>query len=91
MNTYRGASTLIVEDGAEIRAGADLKKSPTGWGGYLTVDSENIKTVVNLWSGRIRLANGKEGAFDRPNREPAPVRTDLPFRIRIEGNGDAPF
>jgi hypothetical protein len=90
-NEHRGACTLIVEDGAEISAGADLKKSTIGWGGYLTVGAENIAAVLNLWSGRIRLSNGNEGAFDRPNRETAPVRTDLPFRIRIEGNGDAPF
>ena len=92
MNTYRGASTLIAESGTEIRAGADLKAADGSWGGYLTIDTENLDVVLNLWSGRIRLPSGSEGAFDRPNREAVPPRPELPmFRIRIEGNGDAPF
>lgn len=92
MRSYRGASTLIAENDTEIRAGADLSGDERRWGGYLTIDIENWDVVKNLWSGRIRLPNGVEGAFDRPNREPRPPRFDLPvFRIRIEGNGDAPF
>ena len=91
MKTYRGASTLITEDGTEIRAGADLKGDETAWGGYLTIDTENSTLVMNLWSGRIRLPSGAEGAFDRPNREAPPNPTLPMFRIRIEGNGDAPF
>jgi hypothetical protein len=92
MKTYQGASTLTVEGGTEIRAGADLKGNERTWGGYLTIDTENWDLVKNLWSGRIRLPSGVEGAFNRPNRESAPPRFDLPiFRIRIEGNSDAPF
>jgi hypothetical protein len=92
MSTHRGASTLVTDHGTEIRAGADLKSTGSTWGGYLTIDTENWDIVKNLWSGRIRLPNGTEGAFDRPNRETTPPNFDLPmFRIRIEGNGDAPF
>ncbi|MEV6174867.1 hypothetical protein AB0L99_42515 [Streptomyces sp. NPDC051954] len=92
MDIYKGASALIADDGVEIRAGADLKATGTSWGGYLTIDGQNWDIVKNLWSGRIRLPNGTVGAFDRPNRsEKPPTSPDLPFRIRIEGNGDAPF
>src|SRR4051812_45437326 len=91
MKQYRGASTLLTDDGTEIRAGAGLEGNETRWSRYLTIAAENLPVVMNLSSGRIRLPNGAEGAFDRPNRE-APPRTHFPaFRIRIEGNGDAPF
>lgn len=92
MSTYRGASTLIADGGTEIRAGADLKANDRSWGGYLTIDGRNWDIVKNLWSGHVRLPDGTVGAFDRPNRsETPPASADLPFRIRIEGNGDAPF
>jgi hypothetical protein len=92
MKSYRGASTLIAEDGVEIRAGADLSGDERRWGGYLTIDDENWDVVKNLWSGHIRLPNSAVGAFDRPNRSEGPARSpSMPFRIRIEGNGEAPF
>lgn len=82
----------MTENGTEIRAGADLKGSERSWGGYLTLDGENWDLVKNMWSGRLRLPDGREGAFDRPNRsELPPTSSEVPFRIRIEGNGEAPF
>lgn len=95
MSTYRGEASLILDSGRELTVTADLAKAAIAgridWDGTLSVPAQSQPIeLTNLEGGSLRTEHG-EGKF---------VRTDISdwldspagqFRIRIEGNGDAPF
>ncbi|PAZ15695.1 hypothetical protein CLM62_12930 [Streptomyces sp. SA15] len=95
MSTHRGTAVLLLEDGREFDVAADLTKTilngRTIWGGTLSVpDQSKPIELMNLQQGIVRIG-GAEGAF---NRTDISDWLDSPaglFRIRVEGNGDAPF
>lgn len=92
MATHRGAVALLLEDGRELAAEANLSRDNAGtWAGSLSFPAE-AKTpgLLNLSEGTLRI-DGRDGAFIRPDISDwldSPVGQ---VRIRIEGNGDAPF
>ena len=95
MSTYRGEASLILDTGRELTVAAELSQTAqdglTDWGGTLAVpDQSKPIEMVNLQQGTLRTEHG-EGQFVRPDISDwldSPVGQ---FRIRILGNGDAPF
>jgi hypothetical protein len=93
MTTHKGPAVLLLADGRQFTAAADLSKDDSGsWRGTLTFPTEaRTPELINLREGWVRI-NERDGAFVRSESSSAwaanPVGT---FRIRIEGNGDAPF
>lgn len=92
MSTYRGTAALLFGDGRQVDAVVNLSKDASGtWGGDLVFPAEaRTPELLNLAEGRVRIGN-RDGAFVRPDlsdwtRFPAGW-----LRLRIEGNGDAPF
>lgn len=92
MNTYRGDATLILDGGRELPVAANLVKNAVGdWHGTLAVlDQSKPIEMVNLQQGTLRVAAG-EGAFVRRDISDWLDSPAGQFRIRIDGNGDAPF
>lgn len=92
MNTYRGDASLITDGGRELPVAANLVKNAAGsWHGMLTVpDQSKPIEMVNLQQGTLRVADGK-GEFVRRDISDWLDSPAGQFRIRIEGNGDAPF
>jgi hypothetical protein len=92
MNTYKGAALLILDVDTQLATGADLSKNASGtWRGTLTFPAEGrTPELMNLATGTLRIS-GRDGDFVRTN---ASDWLDSPvgqFRIRIDGNGAAPF
>jgi hypothetical protein len=92
MTTHTSTATLLLDGGRELAATASLAKDGEGtWSGSLAFPvAARMPELLNLTEGRLRVGDRK-GAF---------VRTDTSdwldspaglFRIRIDGNGDAPF
>lgn len=93
MNTYKGTALLLLDGDRQVATGADLNKDASGtWRGTLTFPVEaRTPELINLREGRLRI-NGRDGKFIRSestSRWAANPAGQL--RIRIEGNGDAPF
>lgn len=92
MTTHRGTAVLILEDGRELAAEVNLSKDGAGsWSGTLTFPA-GAKTpgLLNLTEGALRV-DGQEGKFVRPDTSDWIGSPAGQIRIRIEGNGDAPF
>ena len=92
MTTHTSTALLLLDDGRELETTASLAKDDSGsWSGSLTFPvAARTSELLNLAERRLRVGE-QEGAF---------VRTDTAdwldspaglFRIRIDGNGDAPF
>lgn len=95
MSTYRGEASLILDTGRELTVTADLTQTVQGgrtdWGGTLTVpDQSKPIEMVNLQQGTLRTEHG-EGQFVRPDIADWLDSPAGQFRIRILGNGNAPF
>lgn len=92
MSTYRGAAVLLLEHERELAADAYLRKGLSGsWSGTLAFPAEaKTPELLNLTEGRLCIGDC-EGAFIRPNTSDWIGSPTDQFRIRIEGNGDAPF
>ncbi len=91
-DTYSGTATLIREDGSEIAVTAELRTSANGlrtdWGGTIAAAPQHRVVLANETSGRLRLKDGREGAFARP--EPSTWVTE--GRARVQGSdGEVPF
>jgi hypothetical protein len=92
MTTYKGAALLLIDDGRQFTGEADLSKDAAGtWRGILTFAGEaHVPVLLNITEGRVRI-DGRDGAFVRPDTSDWAASPRGPFRMRIEGNGDAPF
>lgn len=92
MTTYKGAALLLIGDGRQFTAEADLSKDSSGtWRGILAfADEEHVPVLLNVREGQVRI-DGRDGAFVRPDTSDWAATPRGPFRMRIEGNGDAPF
>ncbi|MCX5522571.1 hypothetical protein OG342_06800 [Streptomyces bobili] len=95
MTTYRGEASLILDNGRELAVTANLTKTAlagrTDWSGTLSVpDQSKPIEMVNLQQGTLRTGHG-EGMFVRPDISDWLDSPAGQFRIRIDGNGDAPF
>lgn len=92
MTTHRGTTVFLLADGRELTAEANLTKDGVGtWSGTLTFPAA-AKTpgLLNLTDGTLRIA-GRDGKFIRPNAADWIGSPAGQVRIRIDGNGDAPF
>lgn len=92
MSTHRGTAVLLLEDGRELAIEANLNKDNNGtWSGTLAFPAE-AKTpgLLNLTEGTLQIA-GRDGKFIRPDTADWIGSPAGQIRIRIEGNGDAPF
>ncbi|WP_282790948.1 hypothetical protein [Streptomyces sp. CC224B] len=83
---------LLLSDDDKPAAAGDLRKDETGtWGGSLIFPAEaRTAQLLNLAEGRLSI-HGREGAFIRPDASDWINSPTGQFRIRIEGDGDAPF
>lgn len=92
MTAYKGTATLRLVDGRQFAATADLSKDQTGtWRGTLVfADGDHFPALVNVREGTLHVG-GNRGAFVRPDTSDWAASPRGPFRMRIEGNGDAPF
>lgn len=93
MNRYTGSALLLLEDAREVATAADLTKDASGtWHGTLTFAVTATTTdLINLREGRLRI-DRSEGKFVRSESTSGwAFNPTAPLRIRIEGNGDAPF
>lgn len=92
MTTHRGAAALLLEDGRELTADAYLRKDIRGsWSGTLTFPAEaKTPELLNLTEGTLRVG-GREGKFVRLDTSDWIGPPAGQLRIRVDGNGDAPF
>lgn len=95
MSTYRGEASLILDNGRELAVTANLTKTTlagrTDWGGTLSVPAQSQPIeLTNVQQGALRTERG-EGKFVRPDISDWLDSPAGQFRMRIEGNGDAPF
>jgi hypothetical protein len=92
MTTHRGAAALLFDDGRELTAAAYLRKGISGsWSGTLAFPAEaKTPELLNLTDGTLRVGD-RDGSFVRPDTSDWLDSPAGQFRVRIEGNGDAPF
>lgn len=92
MNNYKGAATLLLEDGRQFDTAADLTKDTRGsWSGTLTFHEQSLFPVLlNADEGHL-LVGGRPGEFIRPDRSDWTANSGSPFVMRILGSGEAPF
>lgn len=92
MTTHRGTAVLLLEDGRELAAEANLSKDGAGsWSGTLAFPAA-AKTpgLLNLTDGTLRVGD-REGKFVRPDTADWLNSPAGQVRIHILGNGEAPF
>jgi hypothetical protein len=91
MSTYEGQALIITEDKMEFPVTANISSQRgglrSGWGGTLTPASDALQQLANLTEGRVRLPDGTEAEFLRPDTSDW-VHTK---RLAITGQGEAPF
>jgi hypothetical protein len=91
MSAYTGPARVIAEEDTEVRVNANLKSGRDGlrtsWGGVLTPTSDGLRRLLNLTTGRLRLSDGAEAEFLRPDTSDWVASQQL----TIIGQGDAPF
>lgn len=92
MNEHNGTSVLLLGGGRELTATANLRKDGNGsWSGTLAFPVEaKTPELLNLTEGTLRI-DGRDGAFVRPDTSDWVNSPARQLRIRILGNGDAPF
>jgi hypothetical protein len=91
MSTYNSSVVVIGEDGTEITVTANLRTYRNGlrtsWNGTLTAKQEHLVEMANWDEGRLRVPDGKEAKFLRPDRS----EWFSTGRMQITGQGDPPF
>lgn len=91
MSSYDGQAVITSEDGAETAVTANLAQYRSGlrtsWGGTLTPAADDLQRMLNLTEGTLRLPNGHEAQFLRPDTSDWLARKQL----TVIGQGDAPF
>jgi hypothetical protein len=91
MATYSSEAVLICEDGTEIPVTVNLSSYRTGlrtdWGGTVIAAPDGLREMLNLAKGRLRLPDGTEAEFLRPDTSDW-VGTD---RLSISGQDEPPF
>jgi hypothetical protein len=91
MRAYTGPALVIAENDTEVRVNALLNSGRDGlrsaWGGVLTPTSDGLRRLLNLTTGRLRLSDGTEAEFLRPDTSDWVASQQL----TIIGQGDAPF
>lgn len=92
MTTYRGTAVLLLGEDDRPACSTDLTKDDRGsWSGTLIFPSAaRTPQLLNLTEGRLSI-HGREGAFVRPDTADWVHSPTGQFRMRILGNGDAPF
>jgi len=88
---YNGPAHIILDNGGEIPATADLRSVTRGlhadWIGVLTAAPQHRVVLANTTSARLRLKDGREGGVIFPERS----TWITAGQASIQGNGDAPF
>lgn len=91
VSTYKGRAVIATEGAAEAAVTANLSRYRdglrTGWGGTLTPAPDSLQRVLNLTEGTLRLPDGQEAQFLRPDTSDWVTRKQL----IIIGQDDAPF
>ena len=91
MNAYSGPCVVIIEDETEVAATADLRHYRNGlrtdWRGTLAPAPDGLKRVLNLTEGILRMPDGREARFVRPDTSDWVTNNQL----SIIGQLDAPF
>jgi hypothetical protein len=91
MSSHEGQALIITEDDAKVTVIANLSGYQhglrSGWGGTLAPSSDDLRQLLNLTSARLRLPEGTEAAFLRPETSDW-VSTK---RLTIIDQGEAPF
>lgn len=91
MSAYNGRAVVIAEDDTEAAVTANLSHRRnglrTGWGGTLTPTPDDLQLMLNLTEGTLRLPDGQEAQFLRPNTSDWIAHNQL----IIIGQGEAPF
>jgi hypothetical protein len=91
MSAYNGRAVVIAEGGTEASVTANLSHRRNGrrtdWGGTLTSTSDDLQQMLNLTEGTLRLPDGQEAQFLRPNTSDWVAHNQLV----IMGQGEAPF
>lgn len=92
MTTHTSTALLLLDGGRELETTASLAKDGDGsWSGSLTFPvAVRTSELLNLTEGRLRVGD-REGAFVRADTSDWLDSPAGLFRIRIDGNGDAPF
>ncbi|WP_157536077.1 DUF4873 domain-containing protein [Kitasatospora mediocidica] len=92
-SSYEGPA-MVLAGGLEIRVHAELtaetpRHGQTGWRGTLQAEEagEDFESMHESHSGRLRLYDGREGAFTVTRAVQGFGRTTL----RITGSGSIPF
>lgn len=71
VTAYNGPAVLLMEDEAEIPVTARLASYRDGlrtsWRGSITPTADGLQQVLNLDKGRLRLPDGTEADFLRPD------------------------
>jgi hypothetical protein len=91
MSAYNGRAVVIAEGVTEAAVTARLSQRRNGlrtdWGGTLTPTPDDLKQMLNLTEGTLRLPDGQEAQFRRPNTSDWVARNQL----IIIGQDEAPF
>lgn len=92
MSTHRGTAVLLLEDGRRLEAEANLSKDGAGnWSGTLVFPAAAKSLgLLNVTEGTL-LVGDRDGKFVRPDISDWIGSPAGQVRIRIDGNGDAPF
>ncbi|MEU1199806.1 hypothetical protein ABZ446_26760 [Streptomyces sp. NPDC005813] len=92
MTPYRGTVILELPDGEQLAGASDLARDGSGsWSGSLIFPSKvHSPQLLNLTAGRLWI-HGREGEFVRPDTSDWVNSPTGHVRIRILGNGEAPF
>ena len=91
MIAYKGRAVVIAEGKNEVAVTANLRQHRNGlrthWGGTLTPTPDGLQQVRNLTGGTLRLPDGREAQFLRPDTTDWVASNQL----TIVGQLDAPF
>lgn len=91
MSAYNGRAVIVAEGDADAAVTANLSRHRnglrTGWGGTLTPTPDGLQQLLNLTEGTLRLPDGREAQFLRPDTSDWVTHRQL----IIIGQGNAPF
>jgi hypothetical protein len=91
MSGYNGPAVIITEDDTEVLVTANLRRYRAGlrtdWSGTLAPSADALRQLANLTKGRLRLPDGNEADFLRPDTS----HWVTSKRLAIIGQDEAPF